>query len=317
VTDLMKKARSLAAILFLVSGPACSNDGSITDAGGSADAGTDATSHADGGADTDAGADDTPRFGSSPSYVRVAERGSGTGEEYEGSVSVVLYAEAPPAPHEEVAREGACRLLTWEPAFCDPFCRDGLCIRENECVPWPDRLSAGRVTVEGTVRDLALDPDVDDYYSLVGDPLSGSVFEPGATVTASAVGDEFPAFTLQAVGVAPLVHDFPSFGEIPDGEMEVTWQPSGTPGARIQARFITDYGHGPIPPVVVECESADDGSLVVPAFMVAELADPANWSCGDCFPSTIRRYSRDVTTVGGHEIELVVTHDTWAYLAPP
>jgi len=281
------------------------------DADGDADGDGDADADGDGDADADA---DAPRFGWAPATVFAQESGSGTGEEYQGSAYATLYAEALPALHTEVAREGACRLLEWEIVFCDPPCDGAVCVRQDECVAYPPLLSAGTLTFEGLSQPVTLEPDAQNGY-WGGGSIDGSLFEEGEAVTVDAAGDDIPAFHLEATGVAPLAHDFESFAPLPDGEIVIGWEPGAVAEARVRARLITDYGHG-TPPIVVECDSADDGELVVPASMVAELSDPAHWSCGDCFSSSIERYARGSATVDGRDVDLVVTHLTRVYIVP-
>lgn len=292
-------------------------DGGDAGSDGDADADSDADSDADADGDADADADDAPRFDAAPSTILVTEYGDGLGGQGGSSIGVLLYATAPPAFHTEIAREGACRLSAWEPAFCDPYCENGtVCMAEGTCVPWPALLVNGTVSVSGTTggpRTLEPDPRGGLWWS----DGPGDLFAPGEPVVVDVeASDDVPAFQIQSTGVAPLAHDFvTNFEPLPSGDFEITWEPSPMREGRVRAHLITDYAHG-TPPVVVDCDSADDGSMVIPAAFVEELRDPSHWSCGDCISSAIERYSRATTTVGDLEVELVVNHTTRVYLRP-
>ena len=98
--------------------------------------------------------------------------------------------------------------------------------------------------------------------------------------------------------------------------LTVRWRPVGD-GERVRLVMGADYGHGQWRPVVVECDLADDaGAVTIPQAMVDQLADPANWSCGDCFGHEVRRYRRASTTLDGAALTLWSFQSAGLYLRP-
>jgi hypothetical protein len=216
-----------------------------------------------------------------------------------------------PTFHREAMREGACRLLTFEAAFCEPFC-NGVCVDENVCEPFPTWVSAGDVVVTGLKAPLRLEADQTlGFYNPTSFPIPEDLFDAGDPISATAEGDVVPAFTLAAQGVAPLESEVgPDLVMVDGQDLEVTWTPAGG-GDRIRLTLNSpNQGHGLPYRGIIECEGDDTGSLIVPRALIDTF--PASFGAGicvsiDCPPSQLVRYRAGrVDPDGAGDIELVV-----------
>lgn len=212
-----------------------------------------------------------------------------------------------PAPsfHEEAERQGFCRLLTYEPSFCDPACSDGKICFDGACVANPAPISAGALELRGA-GDSAIDlepNEVGHYYWSTEDFGYDAV----DVIAVSATGDVAPAFELSACLVEPPepTRDWSMLMEA-RGDTEdivLSWS-NPLPSARFYLRMTTGIGtHGGISPVEVECEGPDRGSLTIPgAYLDALYAE--GWSCGECGGNELFRYHAERTGKGTDTIEL-------------
>src|SRR5690606_691746 len=120
-------------------------------------------------------------------------------------VSAALF-DAPDVPEPAlVAAEGDCEVWARPdaPALCDPPCQGGYCVADNQCVPLPQPVTAGTITVDGLTGPLQF-VESGPYYQ--PDPAipPEDLFADDATITATAPGGDLDGFSLEAGGVAPL-----------------------------------------------------------------------------------------------------------------
>jgi hypothetical protein len=268
---------------------------------GGGGAGVDAGPQADGG---------TPSFDELPAYVHVSEGSDNMGGAYSAGVSAA-FRSSTVTPYEVAAEAGDCRLLHGSGGgFCTEPC-DGYCLAGDTCLPFPPQSSAGTLTITGLDQAVNVTPTDGVYYSWY---TEGAVFQPGTDVTATAAGDDYPPFTLTVPPPAPLVvTNLDELEPAGDRDLVIEWQAAGGPEGRVFLRLITDLGHAQVHPVVIECDVPDTGSLAVPQSMMAEYADPENWSCGDCFSSMMERYTR-ATRFGEATVELRASSRISIYL---
>lgn len=232
----------------------------------------------------------------------------------------------------ETAREGRCRLLESEVSRCED-CQGGFCVG-GECRTSPgESPTAGDIQVDGLSLEVKFDDQGYGYDNVHGD-AAVDLFEAGALVTASASGDEIPAFSVSARAVSAAQ---PTMGgecqnEIlvaDDGSATVTWA-DPDPSARARLWMATsNNGHGLPPRAVVECEGPDAGEFHVPASVLAGFEDaPRGPHCGrgwvtactagsDCGPYTITRYRDGRVTIGLVSIVLRIEAGAEVFLGPP
>jgi hypothetical protein len=183
---------------------------------------------------------------------------------------------------------------------------------DGTCRPYPVPRSAGTLTVESGAASARI--PFDGTYELY---LSSSLFAPGSNITARAPGADLPAFSLTARLPEPLALVDPEELVLARGrELTLRWPPSGE-DARIRVTLGADLGHAQWRTVVVECDLPDAaGSVTIPQAMTDVLADPANWSCGDCFGHEVRRYRRADATLAGTSLTLWALQSASLYLVP-
>ncbi|MBZ0235434.1 MAG: hypothetical protein K8M05_24105 [Deltaproteobacteria bacterium] len=225
-----------------------------------------------------------------------------------------LITDPPLWPYDVEPVDGACRFATRQTGDCVPFCEWNQACVGGVCVSPPLVRDAGAITFDGGSAPVTV-PFEDGFYQWFDQALR---FSPGATVTASAPGAApFAAFSLAAVAPAPLalvgIDELRLRAGTP---MTIRWQPAD-PGSRVRVTMGADLGHAFFRSVVVECDAPDEhGAITVPQHMVDRLADPQNWSCGDCFSQEVRRYRRARTTAGSVPLDLWVNQTASFYLYP-
>ncbi len=166
--------------------------------------------------------------------------------------------------------EGDCTYMGGlVPGFCDPPCEfDEYCSAEDTCEPWPVYRDAGVMTVAGLKEALTITPGASGFYMVDWECCPEDLFDGGDTVTLSAEGNETPAFEVSAVAVDALEPaldcDMALSGE---EDLTITWTPAG-PASVVRWEMVAapHAGQGPM----VLCETADTGSLTVPAAIVGQ-----------------------------------------------
>lgn len=299
-----------SAIALLILAAACGDStGSDPDAAaGAADANLNAPD-ADPSA-PDAGPDQ-PIFGSSAGNITLTESRFSTNNNTYADIRVA-FEPSRTTFHREDMRAGSCRLLRYEATFCNPQCNfDQLC-SESGCVSFPTFQSAGTVTVSGLRQATTISWNGGYYYQ--DQSLPGDFFEDSATITASAPGADFPAFSVTAGGVqqvsATLSGSMNDELRLVDGsDLTLTWSGS-EPGARVRLTLLSpNDAHGLPSNHIIECDAPDTGSLTIPRALVE--AFPAQQRleicvAHDCPPSHLLRYRRGTASTASGEVELLV-----------
>ncbi len=175
--------------------------------------------------------------------------------------------------HTETMAEAGCRLLEFEPAFCEEFC-DGVCRAPGVCEPWPSYQSAGTLTVDGTREQLSLMPSSSGSY-LLALTVDGPLFDDGDVLAVDASGDAFPSFSAEVAAPDALTAADPVGTATLDvpwaGDFTIAW-PDPVAGSAIRARLtVGGNAHGQPNPFVVECDAVDAGSIAIPASLLEPL----------------------------------------------
>jgi hypothetical protein len=265
----------------------------------------------DGGAAVDA----TPPADAGPDDYRADRVGSI--ELLESSDSGWVYALVQDRPElptpSAIAQDGDCTIFERpEPALCTPACTNGVCTATDTCTPWGVHRSAGTITVTGLRVPLQL---VDGAYGYVPEPTpAGDLFDAGAAITVSAPGGETPAFSSSLVGVANLVAPFQNLTLVDGQDTEITWTADAGGTAEIQIALVVGW-HGAPYEAMMLCETADDGSIVIPGGFIAQL--PRQSSPLETHPSWIMRFDRDVVAGVGGPLEILVASRVGLYFQHP
>lgn len=182
-------------------------------------------------------------------------------------------------PSAVVATAGDCVFVEpTDPPLCDPPCGAGtVCVADDTCGPSWQALGAGDIVISGLKTACTLVPETQyHYYAPVFDPepADGDLFDEGDLLTATAPGDDVPAFTVFTHGVARVETSLacPPVYEVGAG-LDVTWIPGAQAGDRV-AFVIMSGNHGTQFSRVL-CETADTGSLHVDATLFESYV--ADW----------------------------------------
>jgi hypothetical protein len=199
-----------------------------------------------------------PAAGSTAGYTDVH------GKVYDG-------AEPQPVIWTAVDDEAGCRLLTPRVPFCNPGCGgSALCVADGVCAAYPAAQSLGRVHVSGVgSRAFEMDPILGTYLPAANVVLPMPPFAEGAPVSFSAAGGAWPAFTLDARGVAPLAvtGDFALAAVRP---LTINWPaPADPQHSRIEVKL--DISHHGGSKGKIECDVPDSGQLAIPSRQISSL----------------------------------------------
>jgi hypothetical protein len=265
---------------LLIGGPsACGGDGSdgATDGAGGTSAGTTGTSAGTTG--TSAGNGGTSSAAPSGELCAADRRvGSFTLRLSDDRKTIlnggISDSVRPSGKSQEIATEGACRLLSPPDLFCSTPCESGMtCAGNNMCVPAPMNQSAGTLTVTGlqVPLEVTLNGITGLYDKTILDPFPA--FQPGAAIQLSAAGGAIPAFTLRGWGVPPLVTSLTAVNVSSGSGVPLTWDTAGvnTQQSEIYIWFSVDV-HGTTKRWI-DCVVPDSGSFTLPATLVSRLIE--------------------------------------------
>jgi hypothetical protein len=224
------------------------------------------------------------------------------------SVSAFLFDE-PEVPAEElVAQAGECALYRRDLGPCDESC-DGDCggAAPGICLPFPRYASAGEISVTGVVEDLALQFVEPGYYVPETQP-EGNLFEPGAGIRVAASGGDFPAFEMEARGVADLADDeIPELVLDDDRDHTVTWNAGDDEATGFQLVLRTGWHGGPYETMLI-CEAPDEGRLEISRTLIRMLPRFGLDGSLAPHPSVAARFTRRVVETEVGAVELLVAH---------
>lgn len=286
------------------------------DAGADADADADTDADADADGDADAGGDagaDGPETGGLAAEIRIVRQGFAgsfdapfaSADVFDGPMRLAAFAPFQVDLHEVSLAEGDCALLVAAQRACNPPCgADQYCGAGDVCKPSPQRISAGPIELTGPAAHVTL--SLGDFgYDAQEFPQAD--FAPDVLIHAEAAGADFPAFSLEAAGVAPIDVDMPSdTNNVPlvDGkDNAITWQPDG--GGTVEIVF--NYGwHGAPPEATLLCAAPDEaGEIVIPRALVE--AFPKTGGSGlEPHQSSITRVRRARAEISQGPVELVL-----------
>jgi hypothetical protein len=149
-------------------------------------------------------------------------------------------------------------------------------------------------------------PDSLDRYKATLLPDPNDLFDAGDVITASTSGGALPPMTFTARGVAPLTLPSSVVSVAAGHSSTVRWTPAD-PTSRVQV-ILAVGSHDPNPlGGAIVCDLPDgDGQVEVDGALLDQLI---HLSCDGAWMmkcSRITRYSRDVKSMGGQDVELFV-----------
>jgi hypothetical protein len=243
-----------------------------------------------------------------PQETRVGEVRIELGERATAVSGQIAAGVVPVQVREVVAEASGCRLLRRRQLFCDPPCApDSTCGDNGRCLPYPDNLDAGTITVAGLARAVKMRPDPTGrrYWDTT---LPHPGFHPGATIRLWASGAQLPPFSLGGFGVSPLTVDDRLLTLAPQQPLPLTWTAAAPPASaapaptRIDITLAIDQ-HG-VTPMILVCDTEDTGRFEIPAPVISTLL-AAGYSG---YPSLqLSRQSADSLDLPPGCVELIVS----------
>jgi hypothetical protein len=221
------------------------------------------------------------------------------------TISGAVYSGAYPTDVIEtpVVSEGGCTTYRFSRHSCiSPACTGAeKCAGPNDCRATPDLVSVGAVTVSGvgpTPLSLAA---INNNYQYPAD-IEYPGFEDGASLSLSAAGGFYPAFTVETTGIAPVTLSATSFELASGVPLLVEWEPGANAAATVSVSLnISRHGGSA---GYLECKVSDSGSLTIPALPITRLIELGVAG----FPQlTLTRSSRAEAPVPGGKIALQST----------
>lgn len=306
----------LTTVALVLLAPACSSE-SVDD---------DTTAATDDDDDVVTGGDtlDPCSFAPDPLGTIRVEEGYYTGygdtdPAWHGRVVGQLWDGPSPAVYSEVLA-GECRLRIMEWASCSGCGWDEFCVDDEVCEPYPEGASGGVITVTGLDEALALTPteyNLGLYYG--PDDLPPDLFDPGDPLAATLAGETFPAATLAVRGVAPMDSTLGDTWQLAlpfDDDLDLTWTPGDDPAAcvRLDIRAPT-RGHGLTITAFLSCVGPDDGSITIPAGLLAVFPES---TCpvalgSDCYYSELTRYTAQTVETPAGDLALQARSAVYFY----
>jgi hypothetical protein len=226
-------------------------------------------------------------------------------------VSGFMYDGAPTAQviWDKKKTEGDCSLYTPRTPFCEACASGDVCVDTNVCRTPPSTHDVGNVTVTGLNSPSGANPmplttvntTTGTGYQCAENPLLPPCTAGGA-VSLSATGKgDYPAFSVQAQCIAPLVVTNSSIAIQSGKAFTLTWTPSSATAARIQLTFDLSHHGGSKGQII--CETADTGSLQVSGTLIESLMALGVTGYPKAY---ITRTLTGTTTVGSGQAQLKV-----------
>jgi hypothetical protein len=201
-----------------------------------------------------------------------------------------------------IVGNSTCAVYALALQSCSPLCSTSqVCVVTNVCQEIPAKVSVGDVTVTGVGPTTIALSQVSNQYQYAGD-VTYPGFNPGDSITLSANGGVYGAFSISATGVAPLVLGSDTYNLTPNTPITITWTPEAASNTRIA--FVMNLSHHTGTTGYLKCDAPDTGSLTIPAEQVTQLI---NLGVAGYPTFTATRTSVGEATVSTGSVLLMVT----------
>lgn len=231
----------------------------------------------------------------SPPSASQAAYTSISGRAYSGPVLT-------PVIETPVKSNGECAVYAFSQQSCIPACSTTqTCVATNTCKDNPTVVKLGDVTVSGMGSSALKLSNVSGQYQYPLD-ITYPGFAEGDTLTLSATGDHYPAFSVSAKGIAPLELSANSYMIDTGTALEIKWTAgSAAVGAKVNLGLnISKHGGSA---GYLSCDVGDTGSYTIPADLITELI---NLGVAGFPQLTITRTTTGEAPVSTGAIEFVV-----------
>ena len=185
----------------------------------------------------------------------------------------------PVVSHVRVETVGACSAWTFAATLCDPPCSNfEACDATSRCVPQPEAIDVGAITVSGGADVATLTPSTSPFGVWYDNHSAIGTFGGGAPVKIAVAGgpDGGDAFerTLPFVTAPDFGPAQTEYGivELPFSEaapIVLSWTPDPSPGLEVGLLVFSGH-HGSSPTRIIHCAASDaDGTLTLAPEIVA------------------------------------------------
>jgi len=196
-----------------------------------------------------------------------------------GRTSVIGKVNDGPTPASIVWTPGpdtdGCHISKPRVPFCNTPCGgSAVCVEDDVCQPYAKSVNVGTVRVTGIktsagASDFSMAPIANSYQPPAGVQLAYPAFEPGDAIKLEASGGDSVAFSVSAKGVAPLALTTGELALQSGQALHLTWDAGKPELAQIHVKL--DISHHGGSKGMIECDTADDGALDIPAALMTEL----------------------------------------------
>jgi hypothetical protein len=203
-----------------------------------------------------------------------------TDSDPKGHTSIVGKVSDGPTPAqivwEKSKTSGTCTLYTPRVPFCNTPCTGGaICAEDDVCQPRPVAIDVGSVQVTGVkttagATEFTLSAIAKNYQAPSAIELPFPAFDEGAAVQFRAEGAQ--AFTLAAHGIKPLTLAASTYALERGKPLDLSWTAAGS-GATSSVHVKLDISHHGGSKGMIECDSADKGSLSIASELISSLLD--------------------------------------------
>ena len=203
-----------------------------------------------------------------PASSAIAASTAVVGKVYDGATPATVVWEKPQV-------DGPCTLTTPRVPFCSSPCgSSSACVEDDTCQAYATARSVGLVTMTGVKTtggdsSFTMSPVANTYQPPGSVSLAYPPFAEGDEVSVHAAGDYFPAFTLTSTGISPLALTSSALALKTDQPLALTWTKGTAANATVHVKL--DISHHGGTKGQIECDAADDGSLVISAQLITAL----------------------------------------------
>ena len=169
-----------------------------------------------------------------------------------------------------ISSEGGCTTYQFSRHSCfEPLCTGAQkCAAPNDCRETPNLVSVGTVSLTGLGAAPLTLSAINNNYQYAGDIVYPGV-DDGGTVTLSATGGHYPAFTVTTTGVAPATLLASSYLLSSGQPLVVEWEKGANTEAEVSVLLnISKHGGSA---GYLKCDTTDTGSLTIPVEPIQRL----------------------------------------------
>jgi hypothetical protein len=203
------------------------------------------------------------KVGLNPAVGTLAAYTSIIGKAYSGPVLT-------PVIETPIKSNSECAVYAYDQQSCIPACSTTqTCVATNTCKDNPTVVAVGDVSVAGIGSTTLKLTGVSGNYQYPLD-ITYPGFAEGDTITLSATGDHYPAFSATAKGVAPLELSATSYTIDTGTALDIKWTAgSSAVGAKVNIGLnISKHGGSA---GYLSCDVSDTGSYTIPADLITAL----------------------------------------------